>query len=299
MRLRSSVGLAERHQFEAADPSARAPVRSRLGALLVESGALAEDDIATVMDMQEQTGRLFGETCVDLGLCTYDSVEEALRRQYASHVLPLGDDSIAEEVVAAFGTDPEMIEGLRSLHAALFGRKAARGDMLALIVVAGADPETPASLVAANFAVVVAQLGYGVLLVDANVAEPIQHRLFRLPNRLGVTTFLTDEEMRDTVISQTAIPNLFLLPSGPTVPNPAELFERLPLCPRLRTVAPRYDVILVDAGTLPPDIAASIASGSDGAVLVVKQHRTAIREVRRLVSCFEDRGVATLGTVVA
>lgn len=299
MRLRSSVGLAERHPFANESAAAPASGKPRLGELLVEAGALSEDDIPLVLDAQERSSRLFGESCVDMGLCAYESVEEALRRQFDSHVLPLGDDSVAEDVVAAFGIDPEMTESMRSLHAALFGRKAARGDMLALLVMAGADLDTPASLLAANFAVVVAQLGYSVLLVDANLDEPIQHRLFRLPNRLGVTIFLTDEEVRESAICETAIPNLSVMPSGPGVPNPAELFERLPACPRLRAVAPRYDMILVDAGTLSPDIVASIASGSDGAVLVVKRHRTAIRQVRRLIQSFADRGVATLGTVVA
>jgi protein-tyrosine kinase len=299
MRLRSSVGLAEHDQPGSTISIDRASGRPRIGELLVESGVLREADVATALGAQEQTSRLFGETCVDLGLCAYDEVQEALRRQFDCHLLALGDDSVSEDVATAFGTDPEMTEDMRSLHAALFGRNAARGDLLALLVVAGADVETPTSLVAANFAVVVAQLGYNVLLVDANLAEPIQHRLFRLPNRLGVTTFLTDDEARESAISETAIPNLSVLPAGPAVPSAAELFERLPACPRLRNVAHHYDVILIDAGTHSPDIVASIAGGSDGAVLVVKRHRTAISQVRRLIASFADRGVQTLGAVIA
>lgn len=299
MRLRSSVGLAEHDQFGSAIPIEGSSGRRRLGELLVEADILTDEDVGNVLSAQERTSRLFGETCVDLGLCAFDDVEGALRRQFDCHLLAPGDDSVSEDVVTAFGIDPEMTEDMRSLHAALFGRNAARGDLLALLVVAGADRETPTSIVAANFAVVVAHLGYNVLLVDANLADPIQHRLFRLPNRIGVTTFLTQEDARESVIAETAIPNLSVLPSGPAVPDPAELFERLPACPRLRNIAHHYDVILIDAGMHSPDIVASIAGGSDGAVLVVKRHRTAISQVRRLIDSFADRGVQTLGAVMA
>ncbi|PTQ12346.1 hypothetical protein CLG96_07380 [Sphingomonas oleivorans] len=300
--MRSSVSHIEEEApqtGEAVTPVSTLSRRPRIGELLVQNGVLSEEDVAKVLTAQAQTSRLFGEICVDLGLCSQDVVKETLDRQLNFHILAPGDERVSDQVVTAFGADPELAEGLRSLRAALLGKKTAQGDLNAILVMAGADEATPVSLIAANFAVVVAQLGYRVLLVDANVAQPVQHQLFSVANRRGVTTLLAGEQEEEAAISTTAIPNLALLPAGPPVPHPAELFERAPLATRLRPLSSRYDLVLIDAGTESPDIVASLASGSDGAVTVVKRHRTAIRQVRRLVGHFADRGVATLGNVLA
>jgi len=201
-------------------------------------------------------------------------------------------------VVTAFGLDPTMTEGLRSLRASLFGRQTSRGEFLATIVLTGTGQASSTSIFAANFAVVCAQLGQRVLLVDANFADPVQHLLFRVPNRQGLTTLLSAGREETPAVAETAIDRLSLLTAGPTVPNPAELLEREPPCARVRSTGARYDVILVDAGAQEPDIVAAIGAGSDGAVVVIERHRTAVGKVNRILTHLANREVKGLGAVL-
>lgn len=298
MRLRSSAAAQPGHDGLNGFAAAGATGRPRLGELLVESGELDETDVRDVLDRQEQSSRLFGETCVDLGLSSPDSVRRMLNKQFRFDLLAPGDDRIDPAVVTAFGLDPAMTEGLRSLRASLLGRQTSRGELLATIVLAGTGMASGISIFAANFAVICAQLGNRVLLVDANFADPVQHHLFRVPNRQGLTTLLAAGREEAPAIVETALGRLSLLPAGPLAPNPAELLEREPPCARLRAVAARYDVILVDAGTQDPDIVAAIAAGSDGAVVVIERHRTAVGQVNRILTHFENREVKGLGAVL-
>lgn len=298
MRLRSSAVQSDPDVLNGF-PAAGASGRPKLGELLVESGELDEIDVRSVLDRQEQSSRLFGETCIDLGLSTPDTVRRMLNKQFHFDLLAPGDDRIDPAVVTAFGLDPVMTEGLRSLRASLFGRQTThRGDLLGTIVLTGTGQDSSTGIFAANFAVVCAQLGHRVLLVDANLADPIQHDLFRVPNRQGLTTLLAAGREEAPAVSDTVLGRLWLLPAGPALPNPAELLEREPLCARLRAAASRYDIILVDAGTQDPDIVAAIAAGSDGAVVVIERHRTAVGQVNRILTHLANREVKGLGAVL-
>ena len=92
------------------------------------------------------------------------------------------------------------------------------------MLITSAGPEEGKSTVLANLAVVEAQAGRQVIVVDADLRRPRQHELFGLSNATGLTTLLADEKGDPASFLQTtSVPGLRVLTTGPLPPNPAEL----------------------------------------------------------------------------
>ncbi len=139
--------------------------------------------------------------------------------------------------------------------------------------------------IAVNLGVVTAQAGLRVLLVDADLRQPELHRVFGLANSTGLTTLLAGSGDCRECISQTHVPNLSVLSSGP-VAEPLTLnSQRLPqLVAELKACA---DVVLFDG---PPVMVSAdamvLAALVEGTLLAVKgdatQRQVAIQAMQRL-----------------
>lgn len=126
------------------------------------------------------------------------------------------------------------------------------------------------STVAANLAIVTAQAGYKVMLVDCDLRKPVVHTVFKVPNNKGFTECVfSDTDPMDASHSMAVI-NLSVMTSGKIPPNPAEILgsERVRrLWTKLKT---RYDYIIIDSPPLLAVTDASIlAAQVDATVLVV------------------------------
>ncbi|MFO7947270.1 MAG: polysaccharide biosynthesis tyrosine autokinase [Armatimonadota bacterium] len=143
------------------------------------------------------------------------------------------------------------------------------------------------SLTVANLAVVFAQAGQSVLLVDSDLRRPVQHRLFGIGADRGLTTALVGETTLDELVRETEVPGLSILPSGPLPPNPADLLNSDQMDEILRQGTTQYDIVLLDT---PPAVvltdAVLLASKVDQALLVAEcDHvsRSAFQEMVRLI----------------
>lgn len=127
----------------------------------------------------------------------------------------------------------------------------------------------------ANMAVVLAQAGKKILLVDTDLRKPTLHYFFRVPNSLGLTNLLAGGFHLKEVIRETSVEGLHLLPSGPIPPNPAELLGSEKMKQAVEEMKSAYDLILFDT---PPVIAVTdaqiLASELDGVILVVHSGKT-------------------------
>lgn len=144
---------------------------------------------------------------------------------------------------------------------------------LRTLLVTSPGPEEGKSFITANLAVVMAQLGRRVIIVDADLRKPRQHKIFNLPNNIGLTSALLAERNTDITghLQATEVPDLFVLTSGPIPPNPSELLGSQRMADVVQILLDQADVLLFDT---PPVLAvtdAAVLAKEVGGVLVVGQ----------------------------
>jgi len=128
---------------------------------------------------------------------------------------------------------------------------------------------------AANLATIIAMNNKKVLLVGCDLRKPALHRIFDMPDDIGITSYIIGEKEIDEVIFKTNIENLFLIPAGPIPPNPAELLETNRIESLFELVKKDYDYIITDT---PPIAlvadALSIAKYADLTLYLVRQNHS-------------------------
>jgi len=270
----------------------------RIGSILAEEGKLGVEDIERVMELQQSKGLRFGEAAQVLGLITEDEVRCAVAKQYdLPHLLP-GSESISSELVAAYEPFHPRAEELRALRTQLLMRWSKAGIRQRMLVVASPGPGEGRSYVAANLAVVFSQLGERTLLIDADLRAPRQHRIFNIPDRVGLTAVLSGRADRGAVASVREFGRLSLLPAGAPPPNPQELLSRPALGALLQEMWSEFDVILFD--TPPAKFCAdaqNVAFRAGSAVMLARKDHTRLADTTSVIRELSDAGVRVVGTV--
>lgn len=187
-------------------------------------------------------------------------------------------------------------EAYRSLRTALLLSSAQQLRVIALTSAQSGEGKTAT---AANLAVVMAQLGRQVLLIDADLRKPRLHRVFNLSNREGLVHCLTGGEPLEKLIQPVSVNGLFLLPSGTIPPNPSELLASDRMRELLQVAQRRFDLVIVDT---PPLLAVTDASvlGSmvDGVVFCLHARRIQRAEALASTDRLRMSGARVLGTVL-
>ena len=271
-----------------------------IGAILIDSGRLSPDAAERILKLQKARGLRFGDAAIELGLLSEADIQQALSRQYDYPYLMPGDTSVSEEVIAAFKPFSPVVEQLRALRSQLMLRwfDGEAGHKTLAVVSPGRGEGR--SFTAANLAVVFSQLGERTLLIDADLRNPSQHKLFRLPNRLGLSSLLAGRaELADTVTRIPGLIDLSVMAAGATPPNPQELLARPSFNALIATVQGQYDIVIVDtpAGAETADHQ-SIAARARGAVVVARKDISLAPQVQALVGSLQQAGVVVVGAVL-
>jgi chain length determinant protein tyrosine kinase EpsG len=271
----------------------------RIGSILAEEGKLAVQDIERVMELQQTNGLRFGEAALRLGLITDDDLRCAVAKQYdLPHLVP-GSESVSRELVVAYDPFHPRAEELRALRTQLLMRWSKAGVAHKMLAITSSGRGEGRSYVAANLAVAFSQLGERTLLVDADLREPRQHRIFNIPDRVGLTAVLSGRADRGAVTPTREFGRLSLLPAGVPPPNPQELLSRPALGAFLREMGSEFDVILFDT---PPARfyadALNVAFRAGNAMLLVRKNHTRLADTTGLVRELSDTGVRVVGTVL-
>lgn len=143
------------------------------------------------------------------------------------------------------------------------------------IMVTSPEPSDGKSTTAVNLAIVLAQQGKRVLLIDADLRKPTIHYIFHVSGLVGLTGILARKDSLKEGIIKTGIPNLYILPSGEIPPNPSEILNSRAMEALLKVVMGAYDHIVIDT---PPLLSVTdpqiMANRSDGVVLVIASGKT-------------------------
>jgi non-specific protein-tyrosine kinase len=177
---------------------------------------------------------------------------------------------------------------------------AALDEELKTIVVTSAGGGEGKSTTLANLAVVSAQRGRRVVLVDADMRRPTLHQLFGLDNQAGLTTMMMDDSaLTAPPLQDTGIEDLAVLTSGPLPPNPADLVGSRRIEDVIAMISQDADQVLFDT---PPVVAvtdaALLATKVDGVLLIVGAGKTRREYVRTAVQRLEQINARLIGTVL-
>ncbi len=167
------------------------------------------------------------------------------------------------------------------------------------LLITSAVPSEGKTTVACAIATTMAQAGQRVVLVDCDLRRPRLHSVFRRRNNFGVTSALLDRSVQDDIVFETEVPNLWLAPTGPIPPNPAELLHSEAFRGVLDRLKERFDRVIIDS---PPIIAVTdatvLSTLVDGVVVVVRASTTTKDLVRRALKSLRDVGSQLVGIVL-
>jgi capsular exopolysaccharide synthesis family protein len=167
------------------------------------------------------------------------------------------------------------------------------------LLVTSPAPSEGKTTVATSIAIAMAQAGQRVALVDCDLRRPRLHRVFGKTTEIGVTTALLEGADASAVAFETGVPRLWVVPSGPLPPNPAELFHSDRFRVFMRQLSEHFDRVIIDS---PPVVtvtdAAVLSTLTDGVVLVVRAFTTAKDLARHGVRALQDVGGNVVGVVL-
>jgi len=187
-------------------------------------------------------------------------------------------------------------ESFRTLRTALqFGLPTGTKTMLITSPVSGDGKSTFVS----NLGIVMAQASMRILIIDADLRAPMQHRLFGLKDRIGLATVLGGADTLEQAIQRTEIEGLDVLPCGPAPFNPAEMLNSPAFAEKLEELADRYDLVLLDS---PPITAVAdariLAACADVSLLVIRLESSKRKQAEAARDGLRSVGARLIGVAV-
>lgn len=274
--------------------AARAPIEPRKSRILASFGLLGVvgGAVWVLLTRALQQGVRGSEDIERLGVPVFATVP----------FTPLADGNRKQRglipILAMQEPENLAIEALRSLRTALhFGMLEA---LSKTVLVTSGAPEAGKSFTAANLAVVAAQGGQRVCLIDADLRRGYLRRYFGL-NRdaQGLSEYLAGDVGLDDALREGPVSGLSVIVSGRYPPNPSELLMRPSFGELLDALNERFDLILIDS---PPALAVTdpvIMARKAGAVIMVVRHmQTMPAEVEAVRRAFETAGLRITGAIL-
>jgi len=185
------------------------------------------------------------------------------------------------ELVTQVRPQSQMAESYRALRTSLL--LSSLGAPPKVIMVTSARPQEGKTTTAINSAIVLAQKGVRVLLVDADLRRPSVHKTLGMGPRSGLSNVLTGNATLEQAIAPSPIlPNLFVLAAGSPPPNPAELLASSNMKDVLNELRQQFDHVVIDTPpTLSVTDAVVLSPRVDAIILVIRSGQTTKQALRR------------------
>jgi len=271
------------------------------GALLLST--LFGMGLALVLEYVDDTIRSTDEIEAYLqlpALAAIPSIDSMPRRKLLLVGSENGEDPSPSPLLISADTRSSLAEAYRHLRTSILLSSA--GHAPKSLLVTSSLPAEGKTTTATNTAISLAQTGARVLILDGDMRLPRLHGIFGIENGVGLSTILAsdfDEESAMAAIKQNEKTKLFILPSGPIPPNPAELLGSEHMSRLLAFLQTRFTHVVIDS----PPIASFtdgvlIASMVDGVILVVHAGKSSRQVVRRSRLLLQEIGAKVFGVVL-
>ena len=169
-----------------------------------------------------------------------------------------------------------------------------------VVVISSSEPNAGKSTVSCNLAITMAQTGARVLLIDADMRKPSQHKTFRVRKSNGLSRLLSGQAELEECLCREVAHGLDLIPSGSLPPNPSELLGSDTMRDLLDRLSVQYDYIFIDTpplGVVSDSLVLSPLSA--GTVLVCRQGQTTYEELQTSIDSVRNVEGNLLGVVIS
>lgn len=189
-----------------------------------------------------------------------------------------------------------LVEPYRTLFKTLQFRSP---ENLRLLVVTSTISGEGKSIVASHLAAVSAMLSRRTLIIDADLRRPIQHTLFNLPPKPGISDVIEGEKSLFNAIQKTDIENLSVLTCGELHGRPSQLLDSAAMKALISEAANHYDFVVIDTPPLSAcSDAATLGRYSEGVLMVTRPNFTVKEILQRAVSELTQNHIPIVGVVV-
>ena len=195
------------------------------------------------------------------------------------------------------GTKNPLVEAYRNLRTDL--QFVNVDESMKSLMLTSATPGEGKTQTTANLAISYSELGHNILIVDCDLRKPKQNQVFEVQRSPGLTDYLARETPLEDIVKPTGIPNLQVIPSGTTPPNPAEMLGSNRMSQLIAEVEDKYDFVLYDT---PPLIAVSdakiLAPKVKNVLVVIRSGKTNYHIVQDAKERLEKVGARLIGAVL-
>jgi polysaccharide biosynthesis transport protein len=169
-----------------------------------------------------------------------------------------------------------------------------------VILVTSAMPQEGKTTISANSALVLAQGGSRVLLVDADLRRPGLERLFGIKSHTGLSALISGScKVEDAILPCPEVPSLWILPAGPIPPQPAELLGSTVMKDHIAHWRDEFDHIIIDT---PPCLSVTdavlLSPEADRVILVARSGQTTRPALRRACDLLLQVNARVMGIVL-
>ncbi|HSY49652.1 MAG TPA: polysaccharide biosynthesis tyrosine autokinase [Thermoanaerobaculia bacterium] len=211
-------------------------------------------------------------------------------------VVEQGQEQTGIDLLPHSDTRSAIAEAYRAFRTSLLLASASSPKVIVISSTFAREGKTTTSV---NLATVLAQMGKPVLLIDADLRRPRLQKVFRGKMNLGLVNYLAANIPLDDVIQETQVPNLSLILSGPTPPNPSELLGSDRMKHLIHEIRAKYAFVIFDS---PPVMAVTdsivLAANADGVVLCVHGGQTPRDIVQRAAERLRQSNIPVLGAIL-
>jgi succinoglycan biosynthesis transport protein ExoP len=201
------------------------------------------------------------------------------------------------ELLALEEPRSSVIESLRTVRTNVLFSLVRPGQKTLLVTSPG--PLEGKTFLTSNLALIIAQMGHRVLLVDADLRKPRLHKIFSKSSKPGLSALILGECTLCDAVRDTQVKSLKLLPAGDIPPNPSEILGSQRMKDFLARVTDNFDFIIFDSTPVLSVTDGSILSGMlDGTIFVLKAGETRRGNAIRAVEQLKDTNSNVLGAVL-